>query len=117
MTIEIQHQVGSETITVHLTQLSQFEECKEDMKSPLKHMKMVTQQGFNPNQHQNVFFKCEIYPENRTMTLLSHRVSGESVCHEVAANYIKQTFPGRQSMNFESVFCNHFEMQYRYIII
>lgn len=117
MAIEFKHKVGSEMITVHLTQLKQFEECKEDMKSPFKHMKVVTQQGFDPNQHKNVFFKCEIYPENRTMTLLSHKVSGESVCHEVADNYIKQTFPFGKAVNYESVFCNHFEVQYRYIIM
>jgi hypothetical protein len=116
MTIEMQHQVGTETVTVHLTQLQNFEECKEDMKSPLKNMQMATIAGFDPNSHKNVFIKCEIYPANRTMTLLSHRVSGESVCHEVVAEFIKQNFPGKKSMMYQSVFCNHFEMQYRYII-
>lgn len=117
MTKEIQHQVGLETITVHLTQLNQFEDCKEDMKSPFKRMQMMPQAGFDPNQYLNIYLKCEIYPENRTITLLSHRVSGESVCHEVVAEFIKQNFPNRQTKNFESIFCNHFEMQYRFVII
>jgi len=117
MTIEIQHQVGSETITVHLTQLKQFEKCKEDMKSPFKHMKQAIKAGFDPSQHENIFFRCEIYPENRTQTLLSHKVSGESVCHEVAANFIKQKFPDNEALSFEMIFCNHFELQYRYVII
>lgn len=117
MTREIQHQVGSEIINVHLTELKQFEECKEDMNSPMKHMQMVLQEGFDPNNHLHVFLKCEIFPENRTMTLLSHSVSGESVCHEVASDYIKQNFPNRRSMMIQSIFCNHFEMQYKYIVI
>ena len=117
MTKEVRHQVGSETVIVHLTQLTQFEECKEDMKSPLKHMQQVTQAGFDPSKYKNIFLKCEIYPENRTMTLLSNKISGESVFYEVVAEFIKQNFPDRQTMNFESIFCNHFEMQFRYIIL
>lgn len=117
MTREIQHQVGSETVNVHLTELKQFEECKEDMKSPFKNMQMALQEGFDPNKHLNVFLKCEIYPENRIMALLSHNVSGESVCHEVVSEFMKQNFPNRQSVMIQSIFCNHFEMQYKYVVV
>lgn len=117
MTTEFKHQVGNETVTVHVTVLKRFEECKVDIKSPFKHMSQVTEAGFDPNRFENVFIKCEIYPENRTTTLLSHKVSGESVCHEVIEAYLKEKYPGRQMQNFESVFCNHFEVQYRHLVM
>lgn len=117
MAIQVQHQVGSETVTVQVDILKAFEECKEDMKSPFKHMKQVNHPDFNPNNYENVFIKCEILPEHRIHKLLSHQVSGESVCHEVVNKFMKEKYPGKQFQQIESVFCNHFEMQYQYVVI
>lgn len=117
MTKEIQHQVGSEIVKVQLTILKEFEECKEDMKSPFKNMKQVLPSGFDPNQYTTVIVKSEIYPEHRIPVLLSHKISGESVCHEVVNTFMKESYPGRKAENIETIFCNHFELQYKYIII
>jgi hypothetical protein len=116
MTTEIQHTVEGETVTVHVTILSKFEDCKEDMKSPFKHSKTVTEVGFDPAEYENVFIRCEIYPENWSNVLRSRHVSGESVCHEVVHVFLNEKYPGKTVRLYESIFCNHFEVQYRYLV-
>jgi len=55
MTKEMQHMVGAEQVTVHVTVLNKIEECKEDMQSPFKHGKVVLPPGVNPDTFVNVF--------------------------------------------------------------
>lgn len=104
MSIQVQHPVGAETVIVQLTILEGFEECKEDMKSPFKYMKQVNHPDFNPDQYENIFIKCEIYPEHRIKKLLNHQVSGESVCHEVVDGFMKANHPGKTVRQIEHVF-------------
>src|SRR5260221_3649426 len=117
MTKEIQYRLGNETIIVQVSTLSDFEECKEDMKSPLKYGKAVLNPDINPNNYEKIVIKCVIEEPHKLIVTKQNKQSGEAICHEVVEQFIEESWKGKKLIQTESIFCNHFELQYKYIII
>lgn len=115
--IEYKIDKSVESVTVRLSTHDELLPCIEDMHSPFKHGKTVLPQGIDPIKYQSVVIKCIIEGKDRIKVTKAPGLSSESICHEVVEQFVKDYFSAKKLVQTETVFCNHFEMQYKYIIV
>jgi hypothetical protein len=113
--IEFKIAQSGESVTVGVSTHDDFLPCKEDMRSPFKHGKTILPPEIDPSKYRSVVIKCIIEGKDRTKVGMP-KLSGESICHEVVEQFVKDYFGAKKTVQTETVFCNHYEMQYKYII-
>ncbi len=115
--IEFKIAQSGEYVTVRTSTHDEFIPCVEDMPSPFKHSKTALPSEIDPSKYKSIVIKCIIEGDEKTKVAKVPGLSGESICHEVVELFIKDNYKSNKLVQTETVLCNHYEMQYKYIIL
>lgn len=109
---------SNETIEVEVTTNENFIECIEDNNSPFKHGKSFMDPKIEVEKYETIVIKC-IIPENQRNKLFNYQAeSSMKICYEVIDQFIKENWKNNEKLlELESLNCNHFEMQFKYLIL
>ncbi|MDF2188694.1 hypothetical protein [Paraflavitalea sp. CAU 1676] len=108
---------SGEEVTVRVTVHGEFQKCVVDMPSPFKHGKIGLHPDIDPHRYQTIVVRCSIDGEERLKVAKVTGLSGESICHEIVEQFVKEVYGEGKAIQSETVFCNHHEMQYKYLVV
>lgn len=113
--IEFKLPQTGQSITVVVTSHNDYLPCIENLLSPLRHNKTVLQPGIDHSKYKSIVIKCIIVEKQRLKIDQALGLTGESICHEVAAQFVIDNYKARKLLQTEALSCNQYEMQYKYI--
>ncbi|GAB2582687.1 hypothetical protein [Spirosoma areae] len=115
MTENVSFILGQESVTVSVSTHTDFIECVEDIPSPFKHGQTILNPGLDTSNFEGVVIKCFIPFEERDK-VSKERASGQSICHEVVEDFVRNNWSHKQVFQVETLNCSHFEQQYKYLV-
>lgn len=109
---------GSESVDVEIILLNNFDKCIEDLNFPFKHGKSFINPDIEINKYETVVIKCLIPENERTKIINYHSESSMSICYKAIDLFIEKNWTNNeQLLELESLNCNHFEVQFKYLIL
>lgn len=109
---------GSESIYVEIILSKNFFKCIEDLNLPFKHGKSFINPDIEVDKHETTVIKCFIPENERTKIINYHSESSMSICYKVIDSFIEKNWTNNEQLiELESLNCNHFEVQFKYLIL
>ena len=108
---------SNENIEVKITTHKEFVECIEDNNFSFKNGKSFIDPKIEMEKFETIVIKC-IIPDNQRTKLTNYQAnSSMEICYEVIDTFIKENWTNNEELlELESLNCNHFEMQFKYLI-
>ena len=105
-------------IVVKVSTHNHYIDCETNDNSPFGHGERVLPPEINPKDYKQIVIRCFIDENERLKT--SHSISGESgdsVCHSTVEQFVNEHYFGKKLMQIGTRSCNHYEHQYKYIML
>ncbi len=107
----------NDTIKVEVSTHKDFIQCKKGDTSFFKSVKNTINPEINIDAREKVVIKCFISNDERKK-IINKPLSEITICHNVIGEFIKSNWnKGEQLIQMESLHCNKFDKQYKFVII
>lgn len=108
---------SDEIIEVEITTHEKYVECIQDNNFPFKHGKVIIDPNIKIENYKSIIIKCLI-PDNQRNKLFNYQAeSSMQICYKIIDEFIVEVWKNTKLLEIESLICNHFEMQFKYLIL
>jgi hypothetical protein len=116
----IQHKLltSNESLVLEITTHKEFIECVQLVQNPFNKSKTFINPELQIEQYNTIVLKCFIAENERHKILNLNGENSMNITYKVVDEFIQENWTnGETLIQLESLFCSHFEHQFKYAII